>query len=57
MDGDASVAAADEVHGTAMTKFGAMVHYVTTERLDVFTKRMEVVGIGEQLCRLTARAR
>lgn len=29
-----------------MAKFGSMVHYVVNERLDVFTKRMELIGIG-----------
>ena len=31
-----------------MAKFASMTHYVTNERLDVFTKRMELIGIGQQ---------
>ncbi|POV97505.1 hypothetical protein PSTT_15012 [Puccinia striiformis] len=30
-----------------MAKFANMVHYVTTERLDVFTRRMELIGIAD----------
>ena len=32
-----------------MAKFASMTHYVTNERLDVFTKRMELIGIGERI--------
>jgi acyl-CoA oxidase len=30
-----------------MAKFQSMVHYVVNERLEVFTKRMELVGIAD----------
>jgi len=37
----------DQIRERTMTKFANMVHYVTTERLDVFTKRMELIGIAD----------
>lgn len=30
-----------------MAKFKSMVHYVVNERLDIFTKRMELIGIAD----------
>lgn len=37
----------DQIRERTMAKFANMVHYVTTERLDVFTKRMELIGIAD----------
>ena len=37
----------NQIRERTMAKFGSMVHYVVNERLDVFTKRMELIGIGE----------
>lgn len=37
----------DAFRERTMAKFHSMVHFVTTERLDVFTKRMELVGIAD----------
>jgi len=37
----------DAFRERTMAKFHSMVHFVTTERLDVFSKRMELVGIAD----------
>ncbi|KAI8444493.1 acyl-coenzyme a oxidase 1 [Phakopsora pachyrhizi] len=37
----------DQIRERTMAKFANMVHYVTTERLDIFTKRMELIGIAD----------
>ncbi|KAG0146108.1 hypothetical protein CROQUDRAFT_63131 [Cronartium quercuum f. sp. fusiforme G11] len=37
----------DQFRERTMAKFANMVHYVTTERLDIFTKRMELIGIAD----------
>ncbi|KAH9473481.1 hypothetical protein MJO28_000690 [Puccinia striiformis f. sp. tritici] len=37
----------DQIRERTMAKFANMVHYVTTERLDVFTRRMELIGIAD----------
>ncbi|GAA5932222.1 hypothetical protein JCM1841_005155 [Sporobolomyces salmonicolor] len=36
-----------QVRERTMAKFATMVHYVTNERLDVFTKRMELIGLAD----------
>ncbi|EGF98076.1 uncharacterized protein MELLADRAFT_46146 [Melampsora larici-populina 98AG31] len=37
----------DQIRERTMMKFANMIHYVTTERLDIFTKRMELIGIAD----------
>ncbi|ORY83524.1 acyl-CoA dehydrogenase/oxidase C-terminal [Leucosporidium creatinivorum] len=37
----------NQIRERTMAKFQSMVHYVVNERLDVFTKRMELVGIAD----------
>ncbi|KAM0746136.1 acyl-CoA oxidase [Meredithblackwellia eburnea MCA 4105] len=37
----------NQIRERTMAKFGSMVHYVVNERLDVFTKRMELIGIAD----------
>ncbi|SDA01441.1 BZ3500_MvSof-1268-A1-R1_Chr10-1g02669 [Microbotryum saponariae] len=37
----------NQIRERTMAKFATMVHYVLNERLDVFTKRMELVGIAD----------
>lgn len=37
----------DEIRERTMEKFGAMVEFVTTESIDVFTQRMALVGIAD----------
>lgn len=36
----------DQFRERTMAQFNSMVYYVTNERLDVFTKRMELIGIA-----------
>ncbi|GAA6022005.1 hypothetical protein JCM11491_005491 [Sporobolomyces phaffii] len=37
----------NQIRERTMSKFATMVHYVTNERLDVFTKRMELMGLAD----------
>ncbi|KAL8276254.1 hypothetical protein RQP46_011328 [Phenoliferia psychrophenolica] len=37
----------NQIRERTMAKFSSMTHYVMNERLDVFTKRMELVGIAD----------
>lgn len=37
----------NQIRERTMAKFQSMVHYVVNERLDVFTKRMELIGIAD----------
>jgi len=37
----------DQIRERTMAKFSSMAHYVTTERLDIFTKRMELVSLAD----------
>lgn len=37
----------DQIRERTMAKFSNMVHYVTTERLDIFQKRFELIGIAD----------
>ncbi|KEI39451.1 uncharacterized protein L969DRAFT_48519, partial [Mixia osmundae IAM 14324] len=37
----------DQLRERTMAKFANMVHYVTTETIDVFTQRMELIGIAD----------
>ena len=36
-----------EMRERTMAKFRSMVHFVVNERLDIFTKRMELIGIAD----------
>ena len=37
----------DQMRARTMAKFGNMIHHVTSEPLDIFQKRMELIGIAD----------
>lgn len=37
----------EEVRARTMAKFNNMIHHVTSEPLDIFQKRMELIGIAD----------